>query len=205
VAGRTLGRERGAASPQASASRSWPSGSSAWRPACRHHGAGCGPPAERSGDSRRRRGRPRSALSFRSLGSSGGIPAVSTDECAGAAAPELPGLECVVAGEVGDPAGRPTRRNRCIAPDFRSKWRKTGGSESLSGYHAGSHLTIPMLGRTPARNRVTHRIAFSPQDRASGPRAGQHSARDFVTSARYIETDQLNPDTRRRKTRANEC
>ena len=42
-----------------------------------------------------------------------------------------------------------------MAPDSRSKWRKTGGLKGPSGYHASNLLTVPMLGRIPVRTRVT--------------------------------------------------
>src|SRR5215211_2733170 len=84
--------------------------------------------------------------------------------------PELRASQRVVAGEVGDPAGRHAGRNRFTVPDSRSKWRKTDELKRSSGYHAGNRLSVPMLGRTPATGaHHSHRPALLPQDRASGP------------------------------------
>jgi hypothetical protein len=61
------------------------------------------------------------------------------------------------------------RRNRCTAPDSRSKWRKTEEFKRASGYHAAHRLSVPMLGWTPATGaHHSHRSAFLPQDRALG-------------------------------------
>ena len=163
------------AAPSAPALRPWrppTQPSFSWRlrlsPAstCPPRAAGCARPGARSGGSRTRHGRPRRGLGALGLRSSGHIPAFSSDGCAGAA--ELRAVPCVVAGEVGEAAGPAGRRNRCMTTDSRSKWRKTGGIERASGYHASNQLTIPMLGRTPARKHVIHRIVFSPQHRVRG-------------------------------------
>jgi hypothetical protein len=148
---------------------------------------GCGPPAGSSGGFRTPPGRPAAKATARIRGSSPHIPPITTDGCVGARVvrgdafvappacqaakpPRLRASRRVAGGGDGNPASRHARRNKCSAPDSRSKWRKTGDLERRSGYHAGNHVSVPMLGRIPATGaHHSHRPAFLPQDRASGP------------------------------------
>src|SRR5215208_12442 len=130
--------------------------------------AGSERPAASSGGFRRRRCRREWARGSRAWGSWAHIASFLADACATRGLPELRGERRVVGTEAVDPACGPTRRNRCRAPDFRRKWRKTDRVRRSSGYHADASFECPYAGKDPGDGSaplLSDRILL-PQDRA---------------------------------------